>query len=120
MSVSFFGATITPVDIQETIYKIPMLAACVNNFCLAVNEDKKGDKKLIVSLELGEAFENTCPDILSNTTEFWETLAAINQDFREAKRMITDINNLELRCYTFKTGPFEKSDFTIKAKYLNE
>lgn len=120
MSVSFFGATITPVDIQETIYKIPMLAACVNNFCLAVNEDKKGDKKLIVSLELGETFGNTCPDIMNNTIEFWETLAAINQDFREAKRMITYVNKLELRCYAFKTGPFEKSDFTIKAKYLNE
>lgn len=118
MTVSFFGANISPNDIQETIFSFPKLATTINSFCLATNEDSEGNKQLKIALEFNE---NSKLELLSQTDfqiDFFEQLAKINQDFREAKRMLTDSNQILISFFEFGTGVFKNNDIRIKTKYL--
>ncbi|MDQ2862642.1 MAG: hypothetical protein M3R50_03145 [Bacteroidota bacterium] len=118
MTVSFFGSNISPNDIQETLYKLPSLVSLVHSFCMHTEEDNRGDKQFIISMELQK---NYSVDILQTSnlqTDFFNELATINQDFREAKRMVTVNKQMILIFYPFATGPFENIDNRIKAKYI--
>ena len=50
--------------------------------------------------------------------DFFEQLSKTNQDFREAKKMLTKDDQLVIRFYDFAQGPFENNDIRIKAKYI--
>lgn len=119
MTVSFFGANISPTDIQEALYNMPELAVIVNSFCLKIIEDQDGNKQLIVSFEIQK--NNNQPTLNLNQTQivFFEQLARVNQDFREAKKMTVGNNQTIIRVYQFAQGPFENNDIRIKAKYIN-
>ena len=118
MTVSFFGSNITPNDVQETLYKITELADVINSFCLCVEEDQQGGKQLVLSLEMQQGKDTKTLNINQLQFKIFDQLASINQDFREAKRMLTDLNQTIIRLYIFATGPFENSDTRIKAKYI--
>jgi len=118
MTVSFFGSNISPTDIQEALYNLPELANAINSFCLNVVEDKDGGKQLAVSFEMqkNKGKETVGAEV---QTAFWEQLAKTNQDFREAKKMLTSSSQTVIHFYEFAQGPFEKNDIRIKAKYIN-
>jgi phenylacetate-CoA ligase len=117
-AVSFFGANINPVDIQEVIYDLKILSETVNSFCLQTEEDQAVNKKLIVALELKQGQVLEAVNTVAIEKEFFSQLAAINQDFREAKRMINDDSQMIVRFYKYSEGPFENGDIRIKAKYI--
>lgn len=118
MTISFFGANVCPADIQETLYNLPDLASIVNSFSITTVEDKDGYKQLIVSMELQK--NKTCSSInlLQTQIDFFEQLANTNQDFREAKKMLTGSDQTVILFYDFGQGPFENNDIRIKAKYI--
>jgi phenylacetate-CoA ligase len=119
MSVSFFGSNIGPTDIQEVIYSLPELSKIVNSYNLAVNEDNEGNKKLIISLEVQKGETAELLDHDKTQIAFFENLSKINQDFREARKMLPD-NSLTTICFEdFGSGSFKENDIRIKAKYIS-
>lgn len=118
MAVSFFGANITPNDIQETLFNIPEMTDSIRSFFITTEEDENGTKKLIISLEIQQDKEISTISTERLQPFFFETLANINQDFREAKRMLTKNDQTLIRLYDFASGPFENSDARVKAKYI--
>ncbi|HET6995470.1 MAG TPA: hypothetical protein VFI06_10840 [Chitinophagaceae bacterium] len=119
MTVSFFGANISPVDVNEVIFLMPQLAAKVSSFCISAPEDESGNKNLIIHLELqnGLVEEATCHAKIEK--EFFSRLASVNQDFREAVRMTNRDNRVSLSFYSCMQGPFANKDSRIKTKYIN-
>jgi phenylacetate-CoA ligase len=118
MTVSFFGANISPTDIQETIYNFPELVKVINSFCIVTNEDVDGNKQLEILFELNPFANKIQFDLDTLTTAFFEQLAIINQDFREAKKMLISKNQTIINLFELGKGPFENSDIRIKAKYI--
>ena len=54
MTVAFFGANISPVDVQESMFEVPILVERCNTFQLSTSEDATGDKTLEIRLEAKE------------------------------------------------------------------
>jgi len=120
MTVSFFGSNISPTDIQEVIYSLPELSKIVNSYNLAVKEDNEGNKKLIISLEVQKGATAELLDFDKTQIAFFENLSKINQDFREAKKMLPN-NSLTAICFeNFGSGSFKENDIRIKAKYISD
>ena len=119
MTVSFFGANISPTDINEVIYSIPELSEIVNSYNLSINEDKEGTKKLIISLEVQKGETTELLDLEKIQATFFENLSKINQDFREVRKMLPN-SSLTVLCFEdFGSGSFKENDIRIKAKYIN-
>jgi phenylacetate-CoA ligase len=119
MTVSFFGANISPTDVNEVIYSLPELSKIVNSYNLSIDEDKEGTKKLIISLEVqkGETIESL--NLEKTQATFFENLSKINQDFREVRKMLPN-SSLTVLCFEdFGSGSFKENDIRIKAKYIN-
>lgn len=119
MTVSFFGANISPTDIQEALYNMPELASIVNSFCLNAIEDKEGNKQLLVSFEMQKNKDQAPLNLKQTQIDFFEQLTKTNQDFRKAKKMTSNSDQTVIRFYEFAKGPFENNDIRIKAKYIN-
>ena len=118
MTVSFFGANISPTDINEVIYSLPELSKIINSYNLSIDEDNEGAKKLIVSLEVQEGETTELLDLEKTQVAFFENLSTINQDFREARKMIPN-SSLTVLCFeNFGSGSFKENDIRIKAKYI--
>ena len=119
MTVSFFGANISPTDVNEVIYSLPELSEIVNSYNLSINEDKEGNKKLIISLEVQKGETNELLDLEKTQATFFENLSKINQDFREVRKMLPN-SSLTVLCFEdFGSGSFKENDIRIKAKYIN-
>ena len=118
MTVAFFGSKISPVDIQETLESVPELSGIINSFCINASDDEDGDRKLTVFLELKQQENTPSFDITAVQTKFYDQLAEINQDFREARRMATKQGQAIIGFYPFGQGPFTDNDIRIKAKYI--
>lgn len=119
MTVAFYGSNISPVDIQETIYSFPQLINAINSFYLHTIDDNDGSKKLVVALELKENKHDLLINIEQAQQDFFAQLALINQDFREAQKMLSFLNQAQIIFHIFKEGPFKDADIRVKAKYLN-
>jgi phenylacetate-CoA ligase len=119
MTISFFGSNISPVDVNEVIFLLPELANSVNSFCISINEDREGNKVLIIHLELMKDVSENVADHSKIELAFFETLASVNQDFREAFRMINNPKQTSIQFHPNGEGPFVNNDIRIKAKYLN-
>ena len=119
MTVSFFGANISPTDIQEALYNLPSLVIVINSFCLNVIEDKDENLQLVVSFEMQKDKSQSAINLKETQTDFFEQLAKTNQDFREAKRMVANDDRTVIRLYEFGQGPFADFDCRIKAKYIS-
>jgi phenylacetate-CoA ligase len=117
-SVSFFGANISPNDIQETIYNTTNLANDVHSFCIETLEDKNGSKQLQISFEMNENKQQSDLDIEKLKATFFEQLANTNQDFREAQKMLNNKNQTVIKLFDFNQGSFSNNDIRIKAKYI--
>ena len=118
MTVSFFGANISPTDVNEVIYSLPELSKIVNSYKLTINEDNKGNKKLIISIELQKYETTELLDLEKIQLAFFDNLSKINQDFRESRKMIPN-KSLTVICFEdFGSGSFKENDIRIKAKYL--
>jgi phenylacetate-CoA ligase len=117
-TVSFFGANISPTDVQEALYNLPALASLVNSFCLNAIEDSDGNKQLVVSFEMQQGKKEATINLKQMQFDFFDELSKTNQDFREARKMATNSDQTIIRFYEFAQGPFENKDIRIKAKYI--
>ena len=82
-TVSVMGANIYPVDVEGGIYADPSLAAHVRSFRLSLLEERPGETRPLVSIEL-ERDEPT-DELTSQLASTIEAhLLATNTDYREA------------------------------------
>jgi phenylacetate-CoA ligase len=120
MTVSFFGANISPTDIQEVMYHFPILSNIVSSFCLNAIEDNEGNKQLVISFEVQPDKNTSGIDLEKLSIDFFLQLTIINQDFREAYKMVTRIEQTTLQFFESGKGPFVYNDIRIKSKYINQ
>ncbi|TCD07131.1 hypothetical protein EZ449_15185 [Pedobacter frigidisoli] len=118
MTVSFYGSTISPVDIQEAIYGLPQLVETIHSFYIETPEDVDGNKNLVIAFEIQENKDLLAIDVEQMQPMFFDKLASINQDFREAKKMLASSKQTQIVLYAFGQGPFKDADIRIKAKYI--
>jgi phenylacetate-CoA ligase len=115
-SVSYYGCKIPPADVQEALFRLPHLARLVDAYQLQTFDDADGDKRLVIALEV-EA------EGLREGAETWrgcvfDTLAQVNQDFRESRRMVPSGKEPSLELHGIGAGPFAGADIRIKRKYV--
>lgn len=118
LTVSFFGSNISPTDLQETIFSKPLFSDVIHSFQIQINESKDGDKQLYICLEKKFGVDKIPLDAQEYQNAFFDQLAHINQDFKEARRMIGNPNQFAIEFFNFGQGPFESRDIRIKANYL--
>lgn len=114
-SVAYYGCKISPADVQEALFRSPELAAGVDAFQLRTYEDEEGDKRLTLSLEMTAAQEE---DIRTSSARLWDTLAEVNQDFRESRRMVPVGKAPLIEVFASGQGPFADADIRIKRNYV--
>lgn len=118
MAVAFFGAKISPPDVQEALLAVPELARRVASFTLLTSESAQGDKRFRVCFELLDGQPLHLRHHPALTEQFFAELRRINQDFREAWRMAPAAQHPEIECFAFHTGPFAHDDVRIKRRYI--
>jgi len=118
MTVSFFGANISPVDIQESMFEMNTLVEKCNTFQIRTSEDDAGDKTLEILLEAkqGNTWEGEDADSIKK--DLIARLVTINQDFRAAYAMAGS-ERIKLILCSHNEGDFVNNDIRIKARYLN-
>jgi phenylacetate-CoA ligase len=116
-TVSVMGANIYPGDIEGGIYADPSLAAHVRSYRLSLLEERPGETRPMVSVELerGEPTEELSSALESAIEAH---LLATNTDYREAVGEYPELMVPVLRLYAAGTGPFEGSGDRIKHRYL--
>ena len=116
LSVAWYGCKIPPADVQETLFRMPAFATGIDAFRLHTFDDADGDKRLVIALE--QVQELPPPPTETWSGQFFDTLAAVNQDFRESRRMAPAIKPPRLELHPQGTGPFDGADIRIKRQYV--
>jgi phenylacetate-CoA ligase len=117
-AVAYYGAKVTPADVEEVIFAMPELAARVNSFALVVEEDERADKRLTIALELCEGTDPSADGYEPLRHEVIERLKAGNQDFREAARFMPPKALPRLELHPYGQGPFARNDIRLKKHYV--
>jgi len=116
-TVAFYGANVTPLDVQEAVYRITELQELVSSFALITGEDAEANKTLVLAFELAEGREPP-RDLERIRTELHQALIAVNQDYREASRFITPGHEPTPEFHAAKSGPFAGHDIRLKRVYI--
>ena len=116
-TVAYYGANISPVDVEEVMNVLDEIATRCASYALLVGEDELSNKRLEIALELrhGERPPRR-RDALQR--KFLARLAEVNQDYREAARFIPDGYEPRLAFYTSGEGPFANIDPRLKRPYI--
>lgn len=115
-TVAYYGCKISPADVQEALFRHPELANGVDSFQLRTFEDEVGDKRMVLALEVTASELKTGNDL---SRALFNTLAEINQDFRESRRMVSAGKEPKIELFDVGTGPFAGADIRIKRNYIN-
>ncbi|MCC6317218.1 MAG: CoF synthetase [Gemmatimonadaceae bacterium] len=115
-AVSYYGCKIPPADVQEALYRVHAIAGEVDGFQLATFDDAEGDKRLVLHLEVTEALAGA--DAGPWTGPVFDALAAVNQDFRESRRMVPAGKQPSLVLHARGEGPFAGMDPRVKRRYI--
>jgi len=118
MTVAFFGANVSPVDIQESMFEIPTLVEKCNTFQIRTRENETGDKTLQILLEAKEGMDWKGENAQDLKEQLTKRLTEINQDFRAAYAM-AGTERVDLVLCQHNEGDFANNDIRIKARYLS-
>jgi phenylacetate-CoA ligase len=116
-TVSVMGANIYPGDVEGGIYADPSLAAHVRSFRLSLLEERPGETRPMVSIEL-ERGEPTAELSAALEAAIETHLLATNTDYREAVGEYPELMVPVVRLFAAETGPFEGSGERIKHRYV--
>ncbi len=120
MSVAYFGANIAPGDVQEAIFSVPEISTEVKSFTMQLTEDESTDKRLSIFFECHDQDSLAILNTQEIEQQFFDALAKVNQDFREAFRMMPLEALPTLLFLPSGEGPFQLGDIRIKTKYIQE
>jgi phenylacetate-CoA ligase len=118
MSISYYGAKVTPDSIREILYGIEVLTPILNSFRLLAYEDEKHNNRMEVAAELIRGAgvpENV--DALAEAV--FKELGAVNGDFYNAfYKTATPDNLAQFVVYEFESGPFAGGQRRLKNEYV--
>lgn len=115
-TISIMGANIYPEDIERVLYSQCQLADGLASFMVTVVEDGQGvQPKICVEWGTPEVPELPLQQLAN---ELEENLAAINSDFRNARRESAANMKIKLAIYACGTGPFAGKERRIKNRYF--
>ncbi|MCV0402849.1 MAG: phenylacetate--CoA ligase family protein [Chloroflexi bacterium] len=116
-TVSVMGANIYPADIEAGIYADPALAEQVVSFRLALREERPGETRPLISIQLarGEPTDELA-EALRGAIE--GQLALQNADYREAMGEYPALMVPIVELYACGTGPFAGDADRIKHRYI--
>lgn len=119
LTVSYYGAKITPDSVREILYEHPDLMKKLNSFQLISYEDKSLQKHLLFALEMNKDEETLAKEKAEALDkEIIEKLRVKNLDFASAYGMATPETLPVLRCYLYKEGPFVGLGTKLKNEYV--
>jgi phenylacetate-CoA ligase len=116
-TVAFYGANVTPLDVEEAVYRIESLQELVTSFELIPGEDAEANKTLVLAFELAEGREPP-PDVERARSALHDALIAVNQDYREASRFMPAGHVPTAEFHPAGTGPFPGHDLRLKRAYI--
>lgn len=117
LTVPFYGAKVSPADVEEVVNSHPSLLRNVNSFQLVSYEDERVNRRLKVHLELVRSPDAAMPAGAALRDVIFDGLCRCNQDFREVTRMFTR-DCVEVELHAFGEGPFAGRDARVKNKYI--
>jgi phenylacetate-CoA ligase len=116
-TVSVMGANIYPGDIEAAIYAEPDLAARVLSFSLGIREERPGETRPLVSIQL--AREEPSADLTDAlAAAISRQLATQNRDYQEAMSEYPALMVPLVESFARGTGPFAGDGERIKHRYV--
>jgi phenylacetate-CoA ligase len=118
LSVSFFGATVSPEGIRQALDAIPALDGAVESFQAFNAENENNDSLLVVAVELAFDRDKATFDSLEIQARFAAELGRIDLDFATVYSTAPVALRPEIRLYNSQTGPFQDGHRKIKHTYV--
>ena len=117
-TVSVMGANIYPTDIEAGIFSDPALAERVLSFRLAIREERPGETRPLVAVQLARG--TPAPDLAHALAAAIEgQLAAQNADYQEAMKEYPALLVPIVELHARGTGPFAGDADRIKHRYVD-
>ncbi len=117
-TVSVMGANIYPADIEAGNFADPSLAERVVSFALSIREERPGETRPLVSVQLArEEPTQALTDALAATIS--RQLASQNADFQEAMREYPALMVPIVELHARGAGPFAGDADRIKHRYVS-
>jgi phenylacetate-CoA ligase len=111
------GANIYPADIEAGIFADPSLAKRVQSFALSIREDRPGETRALVSIQM--ARDEPTPELTDAlAAAIGRQLADQNADFQEAMREYPALMVPIVELHARGTGPFAGDGDRIKHRYV--
>jgi phenylacetate-CoA ligase len=118
LSVSFFGATVSPEGIRQALHAIPALHQSVESFQALNAQNDDDDAVLVVGVELAAGHDKAALDVVDIQSRFATELGKIDGDFATVYSTAPEELRPEVRLYDHQTGPFQDGHKKIKHSYV--
>jgi phenylacetate-CoA ligase len=118
LSVSFFGATVSPEGIRQALHAVPALDGVVESFQAFNAQNNNDDPLLVVAVELASGRHKATLNIPALQTRFAAELGRIDRDFATVYSTAPIALRPEIRLYDHQTGPFQDGHKKIKHTYV--
>ena len=114
LSVSFFGATVSPEGIRQALHAIPALDQSIESFQAFNAQNEHDDAMLVVGVELAAGHDKAALDVVDIQSRFATELGKIDGDFATVYSTAPEELRPEIRLYEHQTGPFQDGHKKIK------
>ena len=118
LSVSFFGATVSPEGIRQALHAIPALDQSLESFQAFNAQNEHDDALLVVGVELAAGHDSAALDVVDIESRFATELGKIDGDFATVYSTAPEELRPEVRLYEHETGPFQEGHKKIKHTYV--
>ena len=118
LSVSYFGATVSPEGIRQALHAIPALHQSIESFQAFNAQNEDDDATLVVGVELAAGHEKTALDVAEIQSQFATELGKVDGDFATVYSTAPEELRPEIRLYDHQTGPFQDGHKKIKHTYV--
>lgn len=121
-TISYMGANLYPIDIENGLYRDNPHAGDIESFKLGLLELEGHEQRPIVHLQLRDGVALADEEIakLSETTRagIVEHLASVSRDFAQSLDEDPSTGDLRIEVHPFGTGPFTGGNAKIKNVYV--
>jgi phenylacetate-CoA ligase len=118
LSVTFFGAKISPDGIRQSLDAIPGMHHAMESFQAFNAENERSDAIMVVAVELAPGHSRADFDVAEIQASFAAELGKIDGDFAAVYATAPDDRKPEVRLYEQRTGPFADGHRKIKHTYV--
>lgn len=118
MSITYFGAKVTPEGIRQALNAIPELSPHIESFQGFNAENKHKDTLMVICVELVKGTATSSLNTQEIADSFSEELGKLNGDFYKMLSTAKEHLKPEVRLYEHETGPFSGGHKKIKHNYV--